>query len=211
MEKNAERRARSPLVPDLGLSRASAEEARPSYSKDYLEELKKSTPSTPRDLIPLGGEEEEESRAIDIASKFGPSATLTSVEPVSLIPTAAEIQEKKARRARLAKEQQAAGDDEEEPWASDDSDAFRTMRNEISLRPKEKYAETRLVRDDEDMAEGFEEYVEDGNISLGRKAEREAERRRRAEMADMINQAERGSDEEGPSDSEEDSIMIWFE
>ncbi|KAF2281263.1 uncharacterized protein EI97DRAFT_463623 [Westerdykella ornata] len=204
MEKNAERRARSPLVPDIGRAR---EEERPSYSKDYLEELKKSTPSTPRDLVPsAGGEAEEETRAIDIASKFGPDATLAPVEPVSLIPTAAEIQEKKARRARLAKEQLAAADDEEEPWASDDSDAFRTMRNEISLRPKEKekYAETRLVRDDEDIAEGFEEYVEDGRISLSRKAEREAERRRRAEMAEMISQAERGSDEEGPSDSEEE-------
>jgi hypothetical protein len=104
----------------------------------------------------------------------------------------------------LAQEKQALDVDEDQPWASDDDDEFRTSRNEISLRPKEKYAETRLVRDDEDIAEGFEDYVEDGKISLGRKAEREAEKRRRAEMADLINQAERGSDDDGSADSEEE-------
>jgi len=182
------------------------DEDRPSYSKDYLAELKNSTPSTPKDLTP-SAEEEEEARALDITSKFGPTATLTPTpEPFSVIPTEAEIQEKKARRARLAKEQGAYDEDsKEQPWASDDSDdEFRANRGEISLRPKDKYPETRLIHEDEDIAEGFDEYVEDGNIALGRKAERELERRRRAEMAEMINQAERGSDDDGTADSEEE-------
>jgi hypothetical protein len=200
IEKNAEQRARSPLVPELSRPRASVDEDRPTYSKDYLAELRNSTPATPKDLKPTE-EEEQESRALDIASKFGPSASLTP-ESSSAIPTEAEIKEKKARRARLAKEQEASKDDEENTWASDDDDEFRTSRNEISLRPKEKYAETRLVRDDEDIAEGFDEYVEDGNISLGRKAEREAEKKRRAEMSELINNAERGSDDDGSDDSE---------
>lgn len=201
IEKNAQLRARSPLVSDT--ARRSLDEDRPTYSKNYIEELRKSTPSVPVDLTP-SAEEEEESRALDIASKFG-ATTAISLEPgPSAIPTEAEILEKKARRRRLAKEQDAYDENEDQPWASDDDDEFRTSRNEISLRPKENHAETRLVHDDEDIAEGFDDYVEDGKISLGRKAEREAQRKRRAEMAELINQAEGGSGDDGSDDSEEE-------
>ncbi|KAF2789550.1 hypothetical protein K505DRAFT_313002 [Melanomma pulvis-pyrius CBS 109.77] len=200
IENNAER-ARSPLVSELPRPRAEVD--RPSYSKDHIAELRKSTPSTPKDLKPTS-DEEDESQALDIASKFGSTVTWSAETP-SAIPTQTEIQEKKARRARLAKEQEAYEDEKDQPWASDDDDdEFRTNRNEISLRPKEsqKYAETRLVREDEDMAEGFDEFVEDGNISLGKKAERKAEKKRRAEMAELINNAEGDSDDSGSDDSE---------
>ena len=75
-------------------------------------------------------------------------------------------------------------------------------RNEISVRPKDKWGETRLIHDDEDIAEGFDDFVEDGRISLGRKSEREAQRKRRADMAELINEAE-GSDSDS-NDSEEE-------
>ncbi|KAF1944120.1 hypothetical protein EJ02DRAFT_399168 [Clathrospora elynae] len=192
LEKSAQLRARSQLVPET---------AKPSeYSKDYIAELRNSTPSTPQDLKP-SAEEEEETRALDIASKFGPI-----VDPPSAIPTDAEIREKKARRRRRAQQENALDDDQEQPWASDDQgdDDFRQHKNEISLRPKEKYAETRLIHDDEDIAEGFDDFVEDGKISLGRKSERDAQRRRRAEMAEMINDAEGGSDDNGSDDSDEE-------
>jgi hypothetical protein len=106
----------------------------------------------------------------------------------------------------LAQEGTAYDDDEDKPWASDDEgeDEFRQRRNEISLRPKEKYAETRLIHEDEDIAEGFDDFVEDGKISLGRKSEREAQRKRRAEMAELINTAEAGSDDDGSADSDEE-------
>lgn len=200
LEKSAQLRARSPLAPDASRP---AEDERPSYSKDYIAELRNSTPTTPRDLKP-SAEEEEESRALDIASKFGPIAPFAT-ETLSAIPTDAEIQEKKARRRRLAHEENAL-DDEEQPWASDDEgeDDFRMRKNEISLRPKEKYAETRLVHDDEDIAEGFDDFVEDGRIALGRKSEREARRRKRTEMAELINNAEGGSDDGDSDDSEEE-------
>ncbi|KAF2636122.1 hypothetical protein P280DRAFT_553201 [Massarina eburnea CBS 473.64] len=201
MEKNAQLRARSPLVPEA--SRRDTGEDRPSYDKDALAELRKSTPSTPKDLV-VSAEEEEETRALDIASKFGPSASLIIQPESSAIPTQAEIQEKKARRRRLAKEKDAHDPDENQPWASDDDDEFRASRNEISLRPKEKYAETRLVPDDEDIAEGFDDFVEDGKISLGRTSEREAQRKRRAEMAELINNAEGASGDDGSDDSEEE-------
>ncbi|KAL5116908.1 hypothetical protein ACEQ8H_005125 [Pleosporales sp. CAS-2024a] len=200
LEKSANLWARSPLVPEA--SRAADEERR-LYSKDYIAELRNSTPSTPVDLK-SSGEEQDEPRALDMASKFGPLTTL-STQASSAIPTQAEILEKKARRRRLAQQQNAEDEEEDRPWASDDEgeDEFRQRRNEISLRPKEKYAETRLIHDDEDIAEGFDEFVEDGKISLGRKSEREAQRKRRAEMAELINDAE-GSHDDGSADSDEE-------
>ena len=200
LEKSAQLRARSPLVQEA--SRPSTDEDRPSYSKDYLAELRKSTPSKPKDLKP-SAEEEEEQRALDIASKFGTGVPISLDPETSAIPTQAEILEKKARRRRLAHENNAYEEDEDKPWASDEEDEFRSHKNEISMRPKNKWGETRLVHDDEDIAEGFDDYVEDGKIAMGRKAEREAQRRRRAEMAELINDAEGGSADDS-DDSEEE-------
>ncbi|CAI6284295.1 unnamed protein product [Periconia digitata] len=206
MEKSAQLRARSPLASEA--SRGDAEELEgPSYSQDYIKELRNSTPSTPKDLV-LSAEEEEEAQALDLASKFGPNASLSLKPETSAIPTQAEIMEKKARRRRLALEQENYQKDDDHPWASDhddDDDEFRTSRNEISLRPRsEKYPESRLVHDDEDIAEGFDDFVEDGKIALGRKSERAAQRQRRAEMAELINDAEGGSGDDGSDDSEEE-------
>lgn len=202
LEKSAQLRARSPLVQDA--SRPSTDEDRPSYSKDSLAELRNSTPSKPKDLKP-SVEEEEEQRTLDIAAKFGTGIPISLDPETSAIPTQAEILEKKARRKRLAQEHNAYDEDGDKPWASDDEDdEFRTHKNEISLRPKDKWGETRLVRDDEDIAEGFDDYVEDGKIAMGRKAEREAQRRRRVEMAELINDAEGGSADDGSDDSDEE-------
>ncbi|KAH7563894.1 hypothetical protein BM1_00941 [Bipolaris maydis] len=199
LEKSAQLRAQSPLV---------SESAKPTeYSKDYIAELRNSTPSTPRDLK-ISAEEEEEIRELDIAAKFGPVASLETTS--SAIPTEAEIREKKARRRRLAHEENVY-DDEDAAWASDDQgeDEFRQHRDKISLRPKDKWGESRLVHDDEDIAEGFDDYVEDGKIALGRKSEKEAQRRRRAEMAELINDAEGSSGDDGSGDSDEDRNVAF--
>ena len=172
------------------------EEQRPTYNKDYLNELKSSTPTTPKDLQSLNvGIEDEEgldaselegAMIVDVNEKFGSSSA-----GAAIIPSDAEIREKKDRRARLAHEKDfiSLSDDE-----GDD-------RRHISLLPRKKKTETRLVREDEDLGEGFDEFVDDGRISLGKRQEREAKRRQRKEMADMIHQAEGSSDEES-DDSE---------
>ena len=105
----------------------------------------------------------------------------------------AEIREKKERRARLAKEQEYIS------LHGADSDEERT---ELMLRTKEKYPETRLVAEDEDVAEGFDQFVEDPRIALGKKSERELGRRRRAEMAARIDEAEGAGPEAESDDSE---------
>lgn len=191
IERNAERKASERLP-----FRAGPESDRPSYSKDYLRELQQSTPSTPKDVGSLQTSEDEElEKSLDVIGKFGPLAKLGGESSGnSAIPTDAEIREKKERRARLAKEQEYIslyGN------TSDDEN-----NQELLLRPKEKYAETRLVPDDEDIAEGFDDFVEDGKISLGRKAEREEQRQKRKEIAIRIADVE-GSDADS-DDSEAD-------
>ncbi|EHK98125.1 hypothetical protein M7I_6177 [Glarea lozoyensis 74030] len=141
------------------------DEERPTYSKDYLNELKSSTPNRPTEIQDYQATAEDEEDA--------------------------EIREKKERRARLAHEKDFislndSGDD----------------RRQLSLLPRKK-TETRLVRDDEDIAEGFDEFVDDGRIALGKKQEREARRKHRKEIADMIYKAE-GSEEGDSDDSEEE-------
>jgi hypothetical protein len=166
---------------------AGVDAERPSYSRDDLLALQQSTPSTPKD-----SEEDELDKALNISAKFGPLAKLGDIGG-SAIPTDAEIREKKERRARLAKEQEyislhGADSDEE--------------RMELIMRTKEKYPETRLVADDEDVAEGFDEFVEDPRIALGKKSARELGRRRRAEMAARIDEAEGAGSDAGSDDSE---------
>lgn len=157
-------------------------EDRPSYSKDYLNELKTSTPSTPKDLGSQSAGEGGSDDLLGVIAKFG----IYDGTPVSsAIPSDAEIREKKERRARLAHERDYIDLNDEAEYES-----------EIVLRPREKWEETRLVRDDEDIAEGFDEFVEDGRITLGKKAEKEQTRRKRAEMREMIEEAEGTSNDE---------------
>lgn len=190
-------------------STSPTQEDRPSYSKDYLTELRNSTPSTPKDLSSYNSsvEEDEDLQTLDLFSKFGePSASTTST---AAIPTEAEIREKKERRARLALEHdatggQAAQSDDFIPLEDYDSDGeFKPRRMQVSSylqKQAECEDETRLVRDDEDIAEGFDDFVEDGGrVTLSRKARREQEKKERQGMRELIEQAEDTSEE---SDSE---------
>lgn len=226
IEKNALRKSH-PLAHSLSsehLPFRSQNEERPSYSRDHLEELKSSTPSTPIDLKTLSNAEKETGQALDIASKFGTDLSLYA-NP-SIIPTDAEIQEKKARRARLAKEAEYISlhaDERSDSDASENEKNIRDPNSDISdtefrtsvIRAKKldpvssrkphkrkEQQESRLVPEDEDIAEGFDDFVSDGRIALGRKAEREARRRRKEEMKSMIEDAEGSGDEDSEDDSE---------
>ena len=170
------------------------EDERQIYSKDYLNELKSSTPSTPRDLRALSATADDEEgldeSELDGAVIVDTEENQQSTSGISAIPTEAEIREKKERRARLAYEQDFISLDS----GPDD-------RHQLSLLHRKKKAEARLVREDEDLGEGFDEFVDDGRISLGKKAEREAKRRQRTAMADLIHEAE-GSSSDTSDDSE---------
>lgn len=182
IEKNAERKARASSLggDELVLRKAD------SSKEDHYSE---------KNLVEENGEDNDtdSTKPLEIESKFGAAAVTlshrTQTSSIS-IPTDAEIREKKERRARLAKEYEADHIALED--AEDNSNSDTDVRKEITLREREKYPETRLLRDDEDMAEGFDEFVSDGNISLGKRAEGEAKQKRRTEMAAMIAEAEGG-------------------
>ncbi len=196
---------------------------RPSYSKEYLNELRSGTPSTPKDLSVVraagGG-------VVDVAAKFGPQASWHAADNPA-IPSEAEIREKKERRARLAREQQAyisldaeedgGGEDGDEEAQEEEEGTRRATRSRAFAedaesdddygiavqrrRPQQqqqqqslhdKWGETRLVRDDEDIAEGFDEFVDDGRIALGRAAERKRKQQEREAIRGLIEEAEGG-------------------
>lgn len=209
IQRNAEKRGAADIP--FRVSRDDDEE-RPSYNKNYLEELKQSTPSTPRELSapPTGGEVDvEPSRAIDITSKFGKD--ISRYNPPSAIPTDAEIKEKKERRARLAKEENYMSLDASDEGEESDENVTRDEDGRLILKPKEKYPETRLVRDDEDILEDFDDFTSDGRIALGQKAEHEARTKKRSEMAAMIADAEGISDDEDEADESEVERIAAFD
>ena len=190
MERNAAQRNLTPSAVSERISaRINQDQNRPTYNLDYLKELRDSTPSTPKTNT-----DDETDRTVDVTAKFG---EIMTVSAPSVIPSEAEIREKKARRARLALERNAKEDD----FISLDGHAVNEDNWDALVRD-EKVEDTRLVRDDEDFAEGFDDYVEDGKISLGRKAEREQKLKEREAIRDLINDAETLSDEED-SDVEE--------
>jgi hypothetical protein len=163
---------------------------RPSYSRDHLNELRNSTPSTPRDLSSNNSEDEFLTKSVDVISKFG----ATGADLSNSIPTDAEIREKKERRARLAKQQD---------FISLDDDGEQYAQLSTWKKPKE----TRLVRDDEDLAEGFDDFVDDpGRVALGRKAKMAQQKKERAAMRDMIADAE---DITGEDDSEAERNLAY--
>ncbi|TLD11875.1 hypothetical protein PspLS_11326 [Pyricularia sp. CBS 133598] len=198
--ENSALRGRLPIGGSVGRPLVGGEDDGPRYSKEFLDELANSTPNTPRDISSLrihdgdGPLAYDEAMELDMAELDGAvivnepgQVTRHKPESTPSILTETQIRERKERRARLAAEQEfmpLEGSDEEEA-------------EYISLgsrRKKDK--ESRLVREDEDLGEGFDEYVEDGGLSLGRRAEREAAKKRRAEMAELINLAEDdGADE----------------
>ncbi|KAI1652771.1 nineteen complex-related protein 2-domain-containing protein [Daldinia decipiens] len=181
------------------------DDGRPRYSKEYLSELQESTPNTPQDLSKLQPTSDDE-MILDPSELEGALVVdTTTIHPTSPkktpILTEVEIQEKKARRARLAKEGSKDTDDFIS-LSDDDRGAGDSYLTILSRRHEPKSTkDTRLIAEDEDLGEGFDEFVEDGGLSLGKKAERETRRRRRAEMASLITAAEGGSDDES-DDSE---------
>ncbi|KEY68449.1 hypothetical protein S7711_01223 [Stachybotrys chartarum IBT 7711] len=167
---------------------------RPKYSKEYLEELQSSTPNTPQNVssVPseMGDEMDLDPSELEGALVVETSDAASPPKPRSSILTDAEIREKKERRARLAKEQDFLS-------VEDDDDEGGTLNG------KKKKEESRLMAEDEDLGEGFDDYVDDGGLSLGKRAEKERRKRDRQQMADMINAAEgHTSDSSSDSDAE---------
>ncbi|KAI1398043.1 nineteen complex-related protein 2-domain-containing protein [Hypoxylon fuscum] len=192
----------------LPMRSADTDDDRPRYSKEYLSELQQSTPNTPAKLQPTSDDEmmldPSELEGATIVDTAAPSNNTT-------ILSSAQIQEKKDRRARLAQER-GTRDTEDFISLSDDErghgDSFLSVLSRAQPQPQSHALSaqkssssaresTRLVREDEDLGEGFDAFVEDGGLALGKKAERASRRRRRADMASLITLAEGASGSDG--------------
>jgi hypothetical protein len=172
------------------------DEDRPKYSKEFLSELQSSTPNTPGNISTLQGDSADEME-LDASELEGAliveSTTAAPPKSQTKILTDAEIQEKKERRSRLAKEQDFIS-------LEDDDDDDYTLRK--------KKDDTRLKPEDEEMGEGFDDFVEDGGLSLGKRAEKERSKRDRQQMAELINTAE-GHSSDSSSDSDAERRMAY--
>ncbi|KAI5923926.1 nineteen complex-related protein 2-domain-containing protein [Camillea tinctor] len=191
---------------------------RPRYSKEYLSELQSSTPNTPQNLSKLHppNNDEDEAMSLDPSELDGamivdteepPRSLTTTTETTTAVLTSAQIQEKKSRRARLAMQHGGGAQDSEDFISLSDDDERRGGDSYLTVlsRQGSNKPDTRLVREDEDLGEGFDEYVDDGALALGRKAERSARRRRRAEIAQLITAAEGGGSDGGNSSDDSEA------
>lgn len=175
------------------------ESSHPTYSADALDALKAATPSLPVSLQKNAG-------ALDLASKFGPDLALHGP---SSIPSEAEIQEKKARRARLAQEQDYISLDADEPVSDRSSDAEPSYALIRDTRPREM--PSRLAQDEDEIGEGFDAYVADGRVALTQNARLAQAGRTKDEIRQLIDTAEDAQDDvDGhESDSEQERLASY--
>ncbi|KAK6509339.1 hypothetical protein TWF481_004092 [Arthrobotrys musiformis] len=151
--------------------------SRPTYSKEALAELKGSTPTTPLHKndadTPMPDAPED---PLNVSGKFAAERASAAQAAKDLsIPDSTTIKALKARRALLAQN-----------------------ADYISLSSSSKGGRLKPQDDDEDL----ETFVEDGGLALGKRAEREKERRRREDIKEAIDMVERPSDEEDSNDEE---------
>lgn len=202
IESNAARKAAPSSIDQTILQN---DDDRPSYSADALNGLKASTPSTPKNLT-LKSDVPPHAQELDLAAKFGSDLAL---QQNAAIPTDVEIKEKKERRARLAKEQEYISlnsDGEAEDRDEEETESDASSNHDASIMPytgtkRLKEPPSRLAQDDDEIGEGFDDFVSDGRMALGKRAEREQRRRQKADMKAMIEDAE-GSDDSSEDESE---------
>ncbi|KAL6837420.1 nineteen complex-related protein 2 domain-containing protein [Trichoderma camerunense] len=192
LEKNTIKRGMAARGLPLPVRSYQDDDDRPKYSREYLDELQSSTPNTPSDLSSLKANIDDE-MDLDPSELEGalivdsPIPSSAGQPQTTQILTEAEIREKKERRARLAKEKDYISMEDEDDY----------------LSARKKKDETRLIAEDEDLGEGFDDYVEDGGLSLGKRAEKERRKQDRQKMAELINAAEgHTSDSSSDSDAE---------
>lgn len=201
------------------LNATSASE-RPSYSKEYLEELKSSTPTKPvaeEEVREEGSGGDDYDMILDdkvmSVVKAGNQRAVVRLDDAAPAGTTGILDEGlvrvlKARRAERSTRSKAGdfislnGDED-----LDDGD------DEILLKSKKKKSRLRGLDDGGFDDEDMEKYIEDEQIVLGGKAaQREQERRRREGIRDTINQAEGiNSDDDPDSDFSRDSLAEEWE
>ncbi|KAL9093731.1 MAG: hypothetical protein Q9159_000032 [Coniocarpon cinnabarinum] len=215
----------------------------PRYTSDYLAELKAeqltappvSAQLVPEDELPPSPPPPTDSTDLEGlgVTDINPSYAHASILPTSTslitpssqtqtaaIPSAIEIAEKKARRARLAAEEKAdefikLSDDDASSSSDDDNRNSSLILKAEERKHKDKYGrdESRIGQyalDDDNFAEGFDEFVEDPariQTITGTESRRAARAQRRKDIARHI----AADSDDNDDDLEEKSRMRAYD
>ncbi|KAF7346601.1 GC-rich sequence DNA-binding factor-like protein [Mycena sanguinolenta] len=155
----------------------------PTYDKAYLNELKASTPSA-RAPVPVSDPYDADmsmdmgDMSVDISMKIE-SENADLLESETFIPAESSIKLAKERRERLRK----TGVSREDDFIS-----LSVVRR--SDEPKGPHPESRLMREEDELGEGDDEYAEytsaQERIALGKKSRKLEASKRRDAMQEMI-------------------------
>ncbi|TFK91874.1 GCFC-domain-containing protein [Polyporus arcularius HHB13444] len=159
----------------------------PTYDAAYLSQLKASTP-TARPPV-LTGESYDVDVSMDVDSP-GQLSTLSSIADdagaETAIPSASSILAAKEKRDRLRKSK----------VGEDFISLSLTKRDDFSQGP---HPESRLMREEDELGDADDEYAEftsaQERIALGKKSRKKEAQKRRAEMNEMIIDAEEEDEE----------------
>ncbi|KAM0790089.1 hypothetical protein ACM66B_005417 [Microbotryomycetes sp. NB124-2] len=156
------------------------------YSKAHLDELRANQLSTPPTKSAATGEYDDLTR-----SKFSSQLDRTDGEDGEVIPTSAAIAEAKKKRELLRASGGGGGNNNGTLGRG-----ASTQDDYISLQVgfAHKGGDSRLVREDDEIGDGDEDMAQytgaQDKVPLGRKANKEAAKRLKEGMIDMIDEAE---------------------
>lgn len=158
----------------------------PSYSSEYLSELKAATPTRAPRVV----DDEDEELSSAAREKYA-----SRLEESSAIPDAAAVAAAKNKRKALLEKKRLGMDDEEDY---------------IALGGSEPHPESRLMREEDEGEEGDEAMAEytgaNDRLYLGKEASKAAARRMKGEIGEMI--AEREEDESDEESREWERTLV---
>jgi hypothetical protein len=211
MERNAARKATTANV--VGMERLTMAPAREtvSYSKEYLEELKRSQLAAPPTDAMVVDEAELGGLLNDNYASSSKEISISGVAQTEILDEGL-VRVMKARRKERAAAVRAGAKDFIS--LNNSGDEEETGNSEILLRPKKK-KESRLTRPDDDFFEDEEiaNYVDDDEkvlLTNSKSARREQERRRKQAIRETIEEAE-GMSDSGDSEVPNDCLVEDWE
>ncbi|KAJ3838020.1 nineteen complex-related protein 2-domain-containing protein [Lentinula raphanica] len=158
----------------------------PVYDAAYLNELKKSTPSS-RAPPPVSADphSEDVTMSLDVSTDAGDVTMVDVVEVTgdsdTLIHTESTIKQAKERRERLRKSGVSLNED------------YISLSVTRKLDDQGPHPESRLVREEDELGEGDDEYAEytsaQERIALGKKSRKAEASKRREAMQELITEA----------------------
>ncbi|KAF9013201.1 nineteen complex-related protein 2-domain-containing protein [Cyathus striatus] len=180
-----------PASVPLNLDQATISPSRgPTYDKKYLEQLKASTPTgrPPRPSQDAYDADMSMDVSMNVEDSTTSITTTVEEETEAYIPSESSIKVAKEKRERLRKTKEAGEDDYISLSVS--------KRSDFSEGP---HPESRLVREDDELGEGDDEFAEytsaQERIALGKKSKKIEERKKRDVMKEMIEDAEEEDEE----------------